>query len=82
MFQPSAKLIFAKNIETWVAISLDTSQIFLTTFMIVYIATKGIYKQLSWKIRFQILLLWTLPFLFDICNFWMFSKDQYLEGNG
>ena len=44
------ELEFAKRSEIWTSIVLDALQFVLTTISIVYLAVKGRYRQLSWKI--------------------------------
>ena len=55
-------------------------QFVLTTSAIVYLAVKGSFKQktLSWKIVVQIALMWTLPIMFSIGNFWVVTNGTYV----
>ena len=41
---------------------------------------KGSFKQqlLSWKIVIQIALLWVIPIMFDIGNFWVVTNGTYV----
>ena len=61
----------ARDLELWSAIAIDSTQLCLTTFAIIYLARHDRYKQMSWKIRIQIALLWLLPLMFSTCNIWM-----------
>ena len=72
------ELLMAKKIQVWSAIALDSTQLCLTTFMIIYHRVKARHKLFTWKIRIQIALLWLLPLMFNTCNIWAVSNDEYV----
>ena len=66
-----AKKTFAGKLSNWSSIILMTIQMAATTATIIYLARNGRYKQLSWNIRFQILLFLITPPMIMIGNIWM-----------
>lgn len=68
---------FAKSLCNWSTIVLSSIQICATTITIIYLARKERYKQLSWKIKLQIALLWTIPPMIIIGNVWMVRNNKH-----